>query len=135
MQHGSTGDHHFELGTAREQRCHLNGSLNHLLKVVQQQQQLFLSQRFAQEVKQRLTGSLFEAERLSNGGHDQLRITDGGQAHEKDAIREVIEQVSRHLQPQAGFADAASTGKGQQVHIWTLQERTRSRHLPSAPNQ
>ena len=55
-------------------------------------------------------------------------------AREKDAIMEVIEQVSRHLQPQAGFADAASTGKGQQVHIWTPQERTRNRHLLFAPN-
>jgi len=44
VQHRPAGDHHVELGTAGKQLCHLDGSPDHLLKVVQQEQELPLLQ-------------------------------------------------------------------------------------------
>src|SRR5205823_2751521 len=104
MQCGSAGDHHIELRTASQQSCHLDGSLDNLFKVVQQQQHLFLTQPCAHQVEQWLTGGLFETERLSNGRHDQFGIAEGCQIHKIDAIGETVTEFGGHLQAQARFA-------------------------------
>src|SRR6266699_4122410 len=91
--------------------------------------------RCAHRVEQRLTGCLFEAERLRNGGHNQLRITERGQVHEKHTIAEPLHEFGCHLQPQAGFADATRPGEGHEAYLWSSQERTHCCHFPFAPDE
>ncbi len=135
MQCGAAGHQHFEPGTASQQRCYLDGSPDHLLKVVQQQQEIFLSQRGTHQVEQRLTWGLFEEKRLSNGGRDQPRIADGGQVHEIDAIAELLQEFGCHLQAQTGFAGATRSRKREQAHVFALEQVSDSGHLPLASNQ
>ncbi len=39
-----------------------------------------------------------------------------------DTVGKVIEQISRYLQAQARFADAAGTREGDETHLWSPQE-------------
>src|SRR2546423_10206229 len=87
MQHSSTGHEHFELGATCQQRCYLDGGCNDLLKVVQEQQQFFFLQPCPQSVRERLTGRLSNAKRLSYGGDDQRRIAEGARFTKKKPSR------------------------------------------------
>ena len=135
MQCGSAGDHHIELRTASQQSCHLDGSLDHLFKVVQQQQHLFLTQPCAHQVEQWLTGGLFETERLSNGRHDQFGIAEGCQIHKIDAIGETVTEFGGHLQAQARFAATTGSREREQPHLLALQQVADSSDLLLAPNE
>ena len=96
--------------------------LHDLLEVVQQQQELSVSQSVVQDVEQGVCSDLTEAKRLGDGWQHQGRIADGGQIHEVHPIGEGLAQVCRDLQAQAGFAHAARTRQRQQAHLAAQQE-------------
>ena len=131
MQRHSTGHDHLEVWAGSEKICHLHGGTDHLLKVVQQQQEVLLVQECFQQVEQWLSCDFFDVERLGDGRHDQRGIADGSQVHEIHAIGEPVTQFCCHLQAQAGFAGAAGTGQGEQAHVLTLQEAATVQLLPS----
>src|SRR5258708_28899539 len=72
---------------------------------------------------------------MGNGRNDQLGIADGGERDETDAIGEVVKEIGRYVQGQAGFADAARAREGEQAHLWTPQQVTGSSSLLLAPDQ
>src|SRR6266566_873498 len=88
-----------------------------------------------QKIHKRSLSSFLDPQGLSKSGNDQIGIANGSQWDEADAVRIVIEQVSRHLQTQARFADTAYTREGHQAHLWALQEGPHLRHLLPASNQ
>ncbi len=88
-----------------------------------------------EKVKKQSLSDFFDPERLGNGWNDQVRIANGSQGDEADAVDKVIKQVSRYLQTQARFADTAYTREGHQAHLWALQEGPHLRHLLPASNQ
>jgi hypothetical protein len=104
MQRLPTGHQHFELWTSREQVRHLQGSAEHLLEVVQEQQHLPLLQLLHETLQEGLAGRLLDAQSLSDGGYNQCGIANGSQIHEKHAIEEIVPEFGCHLQAQAGFA-------------------------------
>ena len=57
------------------------------------------------------------------------------QRHEEDAVGEVVQQLGRGLQRQAGLAGAAGTGQGQQPHVGPAQQARRSRRTSLLPAQ
>ncbi len=61
-----------------------------------------------EKVKKQSLSDFFDPERLGNGWNDQVRIANGSQGDEADAVGKVIKQVSRYLQTQARFADTTS---------------------------
>ena len=64
------------------------GSRRHdLLEIIQHQQQLFVAQRVDQNIFQRLRSVFAEPQRRGNRRKYKLRITDGGQGDEPDAMR------------------------------------------------
>src|SRR6266568_6854787 len=88
-----------------------------------------------QEILKWSLSSLFDPERLGDSGDNQVRIANGSQRDEADTAGKVIEQVSRYLQAQAGFADAAGTRQGHKAHLWLPQKGTCCLYLLFASNQ
>ena len=86
-----------ELWTGGQQRAHLLRRIDHLLKVVQQQQHLLLTQKGAHQVKQWVIGDFFDAKRLGDRRHDQSGVADGSQVDEKHAIGEGIAEFGGNL--------------------------------------
>ncbi len=95
---------------------------------------MLVSQEGFEEVQQGSRSSFFDFERLSDGWNNQIGVADGSKWDETDAIGEVIEQLGRDLQTQAGFADAAGAGEGHEAHVGEAQEGTGCCYLLLAPN-
>ncbi len=84
-----------------------------------------------EEVEQRLVFGLPEPERVAS----TIGIANGGQWHEEDAIGEVIDEIFRHREGQARFADASRARERQQAHIGTPEQVPRSIHVLLTPKE
>src|SRR6266566_10150769 len=122
MQHRAAGYQNLEVGTCCQQLRKPRCGHQHLLKVVEQQQQLLVFQVCFQEVEHRLIANLFGSKFLSDSGNDQVRIADGGQRNEADTVGEVIEQVARDLQAQVSFADTTRACESHEARFRSKQE-------------
>src|SRR5215469_1842522 len=129
MQRHPTRHHDLQLRAGTEQLCHLQSGIHHLLKVVQQEQQVLLSQRRFQELEEGLSSDLFDLECLSDGRDDELNIAQERQVDEEDAINESVAQLSGHLQTQAGLAGAARAGQCHEAHVLAAQQISNGRYL------
>ena len=98
------------------------GGGQHLLEVVQHQQQLLCTQMVLQAGQQRLRRCLVHAKDLRHRAQHEAGIADGGKLYEVDAVDKVVEQIGGGLQRKPRLADAAGSGKGEQVHIF-LEEK------------
>src|SRR5207237_1226641 len=72
MQGGAAGDQHVQAGTGSEHIGQGGRGSHHLLEVVQQQQQVALTQRRLQLLEQGTIKSFPQSERLGNGRDDSL---------------------------------------------------------------
>src|SRR5436305_1404267 len=97
MQHYATGHHDLELWTGSEELCHLDGGVDHVLEVVQQQQELLLSEKHFQQVEQWLLGELFDVEHVGDGRHDEPGIANGSQIDEIHPIAKQLTEIGCHL--------------------------------------
>ena len=50
--------------------------------------------------------NLFDSKFMSDSGNDQVRVANGRQRDEADAVVKVVEQGGRDFEPQVSFADA-----------------------------
>src|SRR5207248_6039726 len=107
----------------------------YLLEVVQQQQQVTVTQSRLQLLEQGTIRSFPQFERLGNGGYDPFRLAHRGQWHKADTVGEVGTQSRGGSQGQARFAHASGTGEGQQANLWALQEVGDRLHLLLAADQ
>ncbi len=121
---GPAGDEYAEARTGGEQRRELRCPLDHLLEVVQHEQQVPLAQRGLHLFLRGDICNFPQAECLGNGRHDAGRVADRGQRHEAGAIGEVCTHDPRDLQGQARFAHTASPRDGEQAHLWTREQVT-----------
>ena len=117
VQHHPARDQHVQLRDTPEQVGDHAGRLQHLLEVVQHDEQLLVAQIGLEPFQQRLSGSFLEAKGGSNRGHDQRRISDWRKVNKEDAVGKGIEELGRDLERQAGLADAAGSRQRDQSHI------------------
>src|SRR5947208_15704486 len=97
VQYSTAGHQDVELRTAGQQVRKSCCLCQHLLEIVEQQQQALVSYIALQKIRYWLLSSLFDAERLGDGRNDQVGIANGSQRDEAHAVRKVIEQVCRYL--------------------------------------
>ena len=98
------------------------GGVRHLLEVVQDEQQLPVAQMCLEGGEKRLGGLLAHAEGVSNGGGNQGRVGNGGQADEVDALLEVVEAVGGDVDGEAGLAGATGAGQGDEGYVRAQQQ-------------
>ena len=75
MEHRPAGDQHLETGSRSQELCDDRGSIDHLLKVVEEQQELSLPQVVLQTGLHRLPAGLRDLQCL--GGRHSWRRRDG----------------------------------------------------------
>src|SRR5215471_9344034 len=135
MQYSTAGDQDLEMGTGCKQMRKHRGSHHHLLKVVEEEQQVFLPQKRFQKLQERSLSIFFDPKRLGNGGNDQGRVGNRSQWDKADAIGERIKLALSDLYAQACFTDPSRASEGHQADVPSFQEGTRLCHLLFASNE
>ena len=103
------------VGRFAQQGVHQVGAgAQHVLAVVEDQQQLLPAQVVAQGLLQRLARGFLDAEHLRQRAAHQRRIEQRGEVDEPDAVPKGIEHFGGSLQCQPRLADAAGSRQRQQ---------------------
>jgi hypothetical protein len=105
-----------EPGTSGKQAGDLGGCLDHLLAIVQDQQQLTGPQIGDDRLLERPVASLAEADSMGNGGQDESGVPYRGEIDEERAVFEDIGDLSRDVKREMGLADPARTNEGHEPH-------------------
>jgi hypothetical protein len=119
----------------REQVGQQGRGLDHMLEVVDQEQQPPVLETCRQRLVQRSPLPLPHAQCLRDGGQDEAGVGDGGERDEPDAARERVELVEGDGDAQARLADAAGTGEGEQADVGAQQQVARGRLLVRPSDQ
>nr|WP_159058837.1 hypothetical protein [Streptomyces caeruleatus] len=93
-----------ELGAGRQQ----------VFAVVDQQQQSAVPQPFHQRAERWPRGVVVQVERVGGGERDERGVVQAGEVHEADAVGEGAPYRGRDARGEAGLADAARAGQGDQ---------------------
>ena len=122
------GDKQFELGRGFHQfqdqvspAIMSPGRRKQMLKVVQNEQHLFLLQVVEQLSLGVCLPRQWIGDRFPNGRHEKLGAADPGEGDKIDPIIESIQRLRRRLQRHPRLADAAHADQGQQVAILPVE--------------
>ncbi len=121
-QHRAAGDQQLE-PRGLEQAGDGGGGVNHLLEAVQEEQDLLPGQVVAQPIGQSTARRLVQAQRLGDRGEHERGVAHGGEGDEDDAVGEGVAQGAGDFDGQAGLADAAGAGAGDERDLGTAQQR------------
>jgi hypothetical protein len=105
-----------------EQLQHARSGGDYLLEVVEDEEEVLVAQSRAEAMEEGLPRRLGYAQRLSDGGEDQIGIADGGQRNEIGAICEAPEYTGSHLQSEPCLTDATWSGKGEEAGLARFEE-------------
>ena len=86
---------------------------DHLLKVIEYQQEVLVLQGRFQENLERLASHFSECQGLSNGEENLIGVAQRCKVHKIDTIRVALKQISRYLKSQTRLANASRTCNGQ----------------------
>src|SRR5579864_5195981 len=78
---------------------------------------------------------LAQSERLGDGREHEVGIADSSQGHKADAVCKVGREVVCGRQQEAGFADTAWTGEGEQTHLRATEQGRESGEFMLAAKQ
>jgi len=98
--------------------------------IVEHEQEPPVPRELEQRVEHREPRFLLDANHAGDGLRNEARIGDGRQFDQPDAVGVVVERVRRHLQRQAGLAEAAASQQRQQAHV--AEQRPHFRKLALA---
>src|SRR5947209_10929718 len=85
--------------------------------------------------KQGLAAGFAYSEGKRYGRYDQLGVGYGGEPHGRYTVLEIEEQLTGHLQGQAGLARAARPGQGEHAYLRIAQHVAALVHLLPAPDK
>ena len=111
-----------EPGRGGEQVADQRRGRQHLLEVVEHQEQVPVAEVPRHAVGQRPVARLPHAEGLRDRRGDEGGVADRGEGDEDDAVGEVAAQLLRDPQGEARLADAAGTGQGQEADAVAAQQ-------------
>src|SRR6266487_3873653 len=124
MQYCPAGHQDLEGGTGQQQFHQGGRGCEDLLKIIQQQQEVFVAQERFEGGEPRTFLDIAQAQRLGDGGHDQVRVAHSSKLHQAHPVRKRLAQIHRHLLSQLCLADAAGTGEGEESDLRPQQQRT-----------
>jgi hypothetical protein len=129
------GDQDRQPRAPREEVGEGRGGPDHLLEVVQHQEQVPVPERRHQPLRQRLTARLFDPQAQRRRGQDGRWVADGRQRDEGGPVPERWPQVGRHGEGQPGLADARWPGDGEQADGPAGDQPAHRRAVPVAPDE
>src|SRR5256885_15054058 len=124
MQDRSAGHEDLDGWTSQEQFHQRRRGLDDLLKIIQQQQEVFITQEGFERLEQRTFLGISQAQRLCDGGHDQLSVAERSKLYLADAMKKYLAQIRRDFLSQACLADAGGSPEGEGLGPRPEQLRT-----------
>jgi hypothetical protein len=121
VQRHAAGDKRLHTRRCRQHIGNQRRRSEDLLEVVEQQQQLPLTQRRLERHLDCLTTDLAHAQRLGNSGDYQAWVADRRQVDKTNTICEGVINLGGDLQRQPSLAGAAGAGQGHQPHLGAAQ--------------
>ena len=125
----------FSLGQRTKQCRDSWRRLDHLLDVVEDQQQVLSPQDCSQLLGQRPVAELGQVQRLGDRRQDELGIADRGQRDEDHPICEKALHANGNLLGEARLAHATRSGQRHQPNIISLQKVADRRDVSLAADQ
>jgi hypothetical protein len=129
MQSGPTAHQHLQLWAGSQQVREQRSGWGNLLKVIQQQQEVLVTQEAFKLIYHGLPGGFSQTQGMGDGGSDQCGIAQRLQRDEADTSGEVLSQISRYLERHPRFANTAGTREDQEAYLCQLEQRTDGCHL------
>jgi hypothetical protein len=121
----SRRDEQLEIWTGLEQLCELGRALDHLLHVVEEEQQLALGHVLGEAV--------LRAERLRDRPHDERRLVQRGEPDPEDAAPEIRDELGGSLDREPCLAGTAGAAESNQAGV--ADDRDHLGHLPLPPDE
>ena len=128
-------DEDLQRGANPQEVDHQRRRPGHVLEVVEQQQQFLRTQILAKAFDQCPAAHLLHAQRARHRGGDEGRVVDRGEVDEPHAVRERVDDLHRHLQPEPRLAGAAGPGERQEPRVGCEQNLASGRDVPFAADQ
>ncbi len=135
LQPYAAGDEHGEPGTGGQERGHQRSGLDHLLKVVQDEQEVTVLQGDSKEVGQWLVTSGTHPQNPSECREDEVGVSDRGEGNQDHPIGKAACQFFGHPQGEPRLADTPRTGQGDQPHSILSEQGGDDLHLPRPTNE
>ena len=115
VEGGSTRDDHLQLARRPEELSDQRRGLDHLLEIVEDEQDLAGADPAGQAVADRDGAVLDESQDRGDRRSDEGRLANRFEGDEVDAVGEALGDRRRELEGQAGLAGAARAGQGEQA--------------------
>ncbi len=122
-------------GHAASSSTRAGAAVRHVLEIVQHQQHGPIAQRRPEPVDRRPVARLPHPDHPGHGRQDEVRLDERRQGHEPGVPRERRRDLLGHAQGEAGLADAAGAGQGQEAHVGAAQQLDSRVHLPFAADE
>ena len=125
----------FRWGQAASRPATPRRGLEDLLEIVEDQQQAAVPEEYGEQFLERTAAHIAQAERLGDSGDDEGGVADRRQVDERDPVGKGRGDVLGDPEGEAGLADAAGTGQGQEANVVPQQEVADSGHLSLASDE
>src|SRR5439155_12196629 len=117
MQDRSAGHQDLARWTGQQQFHQRGRGCEDLLKIIQQQQEVFVLQERFERLEERILLDIPQTEGLCNTGYDQVKGAERSKLHQADALSKYLVQIRRNLNRQACLADAGRTCEGEEPDL------------------
>ena len=119
----------FRSGQAESSSATIGAAVEHLLEVVQHQQESPVAQVILQGLDQGLLATPITPRAPAIAGATRARVRDRGERHEENAVCELLQDLGGDLQPEAGLAGPRGPGEGQESRAGVQQPLPHRAHL------
>ncbi len=128
-------DEHPQMRGSDKWLAQLGCRVEHLLEVVDDEQQRLVLERTSERAIQRLSPVLLHPERLRNRRNHERRIGDRGEGDVEDAVAELVDELRAHRQGEPGLSRPAGAGHGHEPDVRPAQQCSQFLELLAAPDQ
>jgi hypothetical protein len=135
MDRRATRDDCFHPRGVCYERSDPSSGFDHLLEVVEHEQEFLLTEEVCQRLGSCLPWLLVHSERLGDRRKNELRVREGSERYEEDPVGKVVDDLRGQLKSETRLAGAARPGEGEQANVSSHQQQQRVLHFPVAADE
>jgi hypothetical protein len=128
-------DQRLQIRCRGEKRANDPAGIDELLEIVEDKEEVLVTQVVVQRLGERLAGLLPHRKRLRDRRDKEVGIGDRGEVNEEGTVLEILEQLGRHLERKARLTRAAGAGECNEADVPSPHEGHGLGHLPLAPDK
>jgi len=135
MERRAARDQHFQMRAGRHEFRDRRSCVEHVLEVVQDEQDLFFAQVVGNCLVGRLTRPLAYPEHLRDLGDNKVRFAGHVERYEEDAVSEGAQKRCGRFQAKSRLSGTAGPGQRYQAHVFSAKQRLHVRELTHPPEK